>query len=229
MCSWCDDGWTGVQVPGAVQLEGGGYACGCAAGADLRARAQQRRAARALDSAAIPAKYSALTLDTWKQATHKCIEHTRAHTAVRQWLDKQAKPWLMVRGATGRGKTGLMCGALRHMLDNGRVGRFVCTMDMFDELKARFGGDTGSYLQALASVEVLAIDELVPPFSTDWRAGILFELIYRRDAAQLVTMFTSCATNEEIERALTTAGARRLVENSVVVEVGGKEIRHISR
>ena len=103
------------------------------------------------------------------------------------------------------------------------AGRFISTFDMFDEMKARFGGNVEEYAGALASVPVLMVDELVTPFQSSWRTQVLFELVWHRDAAQLPTIWT-CADEKRIVESVTEAGWRRIRDNSVRVELKGKEI-----
>lgn len=230
-CPIC--GGTGISPVGLAQMrriDVGMWACVCAAGERAWRSAQ---AAQATAQAALPAKYAGMTLDTYAAlgAVKKSVEKTRALREVREWLaqvcaGKMERPWLLLQGRTGRGKTGLAVGAMRALAEAGRACRFVATFDMLDEMKARFGGDVQEYTDALASVDVLVVDELVPPRITDWNRGVLFELVYRRDARQLVTVWTTAAGDDDIIAAIGEAGYRRLKENSRKVVVEGNEIHY---
>lgn len=218
-----------MYAPGMVVLGSEiGWACTCGAGEARREQARRDAAARMLGDSGIPKKFVALTLETFKEAGNKSIGHVRAAREVSEWVARPGRPWLIIRGQTGRGKTGLMCSALKLLAARGRSVTFVCSFDMMDEIKKRFGGDVQGYTGALAQVDVLAIDELVPPRVTEWQSSILFELIYRRDAAQLTTLMTTCATGEETVKAVTLSGIRRIDENAIKVVIDGKELRHVS-
>jgi hypothetical protein len=202
---------------------------------------------RRMVAAGIPAKFGALNLETFDQVTVKSLEKRKGLRLAREWVsgsvpgvpglgskgdgeqgsgaEYHAWPWLFVRGATGRGKTGLGIGVLKALIEQGRQGLYVASFDMIEEMKRQFGGDVSTYTEVLASVDVLMLDELVPPFITDWRRGVLFELLWRRDARRLTTILTTAASDEELAKAVTDAGVRRLVENSLVVRLEGKEIR----
>jgi DNA replication protein DnaC len=68
---------------------------------------------------------------------------------------------LVFIGPTGVGKTGLACAILLKALENGYRGRFIKAQDLFDELYASLADhSTRTFLQHLARIDVLLIDEL---------------------------------------------------------------------
>jgi len=207
-------------------LGDGWWACPrCEAGRAAIRLAQGARAQMAMANAQIPRKFAEWDLDSWGARTQKMIEKVAALRRVREWVEKPSRPWLFVCGGTGRGKTGLACGALKALALQGRQGYFVCTYDMFDEMKARFGGDEDGYKQALAQADVLVLDELVAVQQTTWRQGVLFELILRRDAGGRTTIFTSYEDRpERVSEAISEAGWRRVRDNSLLVRLEAKEI-----
>ena len=228
-CLICDEGVSPVGMPGMVQLGIGMWACTCDAGRALRDGQVKRQAQAAaktlLAGAEIPHKYEGYTFEGFRERTRKMVEKIGAAREAELWaIGQTERPWLFLWGKTGRGKTGLGVCALKTLMQTHQVeGRFISTFDMFDELKKRFGGETEAYVDALARVPVLLVDELVTPFNSAWRTQVLFELIWRRDASQLPTIWT-CADETKIVESITEAGWRRVRDNSVRVELGGKEI-----
>lgn len=200
----------------------------------VAARAAQASYARMMAEighANIPGKYAEATLETWRNAGSKAIEKVKAHTAVCNWVQhindgKLRRPWLFLLGKTRRGKTGLGIGALKALMLAGRTGAFVTAYDMLDAVKARFGGDTEAYTEALARVDVLMIDEIITEKLTDWRRDVLFSLIWRRDAERKITIITTASDNSTWIPALSEAGIARIDENSVRVVIEGKPLRY---
>lgn len=229
----CTVGW-----PGLVQIGNGLWACECDAGDrrldDYRARSAREHYADVLKAAQIPAKFAALDLSTFRQAVNKSVEKVKAHRLVSEWTSpptpprhgEGSKPWLFLYGKTGRGKTGLGVAALKALIGQGHVGEFVASFDMFTEMQSRFGGNVEEYTEALARVEVLMLDEIVPVQVTDWRRGVLFELLWRRDADQRPTIITTAVGTDVLIQAVTEAGWRRIRDNSVMVELAGNEINY---
>lgn len=228
-CPVCEGtGNSVVGYSGLAQIGLGTWACSCAAGQAVQAARQHEASAtqreEMLARAQIPDKYAAWDFSTFEARTRKSLEKTKALRLARDWVNQRTRPWLFLFGKTGRGKTGLGAAALRALIGQGRSGRFISTFDMFDEMKQRFGGDVEAYTDALAKIDALMIDEMVPAQVTDWRRGVLFELLWRRDAGQRITIMTTAAGTEVLQNAVTEAGWRRIRENAVMVELGGNEI-----
>ena len=240
-CLICENGYSPVGMPEMQKLGIGVWACTCEAGQQLLAKWQVQQVANRqrdlLGTADIPRKYEDWTLESFRPRVTKMVEKVSALREVSAWVEQGPQgpqPWLFLFGPTGRGKTGLGVGALKALIERtGLAGRFISTFDMFDEMKRRFGGDMEAYVDALAKVPLLLVDELVTPFSSAWRTQVLFELVWRRDAAQLCTIWT-CAYNpqksatdpvdDRIVQTVTEAGWRRLRDNALQVKLDGKEI-----
>ncbi|MDA8113148.1 MAG: ATP-binding protein [Acidithiobacillus sp.] len=247
-CPIClGSGVSTIGVMGMQQIGAGRWACVCEAGRQALAAHQASRGAAEIGAmlagAQIPAKFAGYDFESFRARTVKSVEKVKGLRMAREWtqtltLPSPAKagegeksgegvrPWLFLYGKTGRGKTGLGVAALKALIAAGHAGRFVASFDMFEEMKQRFGGDVEAYTQALADVELLMLDEIVPTQITDWRRGVLFELLWRRDADRKLTIMTTAAGTDVLTQAVTEAGWRRIRENSVMVELGGNEINY---
>jgi DNA replication protein DnaC len=97
-------------------------------------------------------------------------------------------------GEVGRGKTHLMVALLRELvLDRGISAKFVEFSHLLADIKQGFdvGQGTGVLLGPLASVGVLAIDELGKGRNTEFEGTVLDELVSRRYNAGLPILATT--------------------------------------
>lgn len=234
MCKCNNTGVTHIGYQGATRLGFGEWACECELGGQVlaarRAEARKAQLMQTINSAGIPRKYAEATLDTWRNAGRRAIEKVKAHKQVCDWVEMakagRGKPWLFLLGKTRRGKTGLGIGALKALIAEGHTAAFVSAYDMIDAVKARFGGNVEDYTEALASVDVLMLDELVTEKLTDWRRDVLFTLLWRRDAAQRITIITTAAGNEQWIPAISEAGVARIDENALRVVIEGRPLMY---
>ncbi len=101
---------------------------------------------------------------------------------------------LVLFGQVGRGKTHLLAAMLRYLVfEKGVQVRFIEFSHLLSELKVGFerGRGTGQTMNALASVEVLAIDELGKGRGTEFEHSVVDELISRRYNGVRTTLATT--------------------------------------
>lgn len=230
-CGIC--GGTGVArvgFDGLTRIGAGAWACVCPAGALALRQAQGARARAAVGNAGIPPLFAEMTLDTLLAKKRKSISHVQGVREAREWCalqERQPPPdkfWLLVKGKTGMGKTGLAVGVLKVLAEQGHTGLFLDTSEMFEEMKRRFGGDVESYTSALKQADALVVDEFVPKQVTEWKRQVLFDLVRYRAGHRKITIFTTLADWPEMTNTIGEDGARRMKEFGFLITLQGKEV-----
>lgn len=228
-CGICGgSGISRIGFDGLTRVGDGAWACVCEAGQAAARQAQGVMARRMMGSAGIPPLFADLTLDTLAKKKAKSISHVKGVREAREWCAIQErgaeKFWLLVKGKTGMGKTGLAIGAMKALMEQGHAGLFVDTSEMFDEMKARFGGDVESYTSALKHADALVVDDFVPRQVTDWKRQVLIDIVRHRAAHKRITIYTTLADWEAIRNVIGEDGERRVREFGFLIHLEGKEV-----
>jgi DNA replication protein DnaC len=158
-----------------------------------------------------------------------------ARRAANAWLRTDPRPNLYLHGETGAGKTGLVVGMLREVVERDlALVRLVNWLDYLEALRESYGqpGDAPPLLHGLDRVPVLCIDDLGAERPTEWALEQTATLVERRHREALPTIVTSNYSPEELAGRLgrdePVVGRRivsRLGDGAVVVRVGGKDRR----
>ncbi len=136
------------------------------------------------EAAAMPARHASSTMESFRQE----VDGAKPGWAyTRGWLDRyrpgQDNRGLVLSGKPGRGKTHLMCAAVRELVFRHGVSvRFVEFTHLLSRIREGIDQKNGeaTTLTPLAQVPVLAIDELGKGRKTDWELQIIDELVTRR-------------------------------------------------
>jgi DNA replication protein DnaC len=149
--------------------------------------------AEKFNAACIPARHVDCTLDSFDGSRAR-----PAFAAMKGWLERyrpgRENEGLVLYGEPGRGKTHLLCAAIRHLaLVHGVGARFIEFTHLVSAIKEGYDRGLGEarLLGPLVSVPVLAIDELGRGRATDWERSILDELVSRRYNARATILATT--------------------------------------
>lgn len=128
----------------------------------LVARDREREIEAALERAGVPAgcRFSKARLDTYRTPTDV---HAKAVSLCREAVESFGDgDGLLLVGEPGGGKTHLLVGMLHEAVSRKMSGLLITAEDFFMGLRSRMtGGETEeAYLNRLATVDVLALDDL---------------------------------------------------------------------
>lgn len=196
------------------------------------------------NAAGVPARHAECTFESFQAEVQGDRDPGPAKRRVSIWV-ANFKPGsgnrgLVIHGRPGRGKTHLLCAAVRELVfRHGIPVRFVEFTHLLSRIREGIDRNDGeaTTLTPLVQVPVLAIDELGKGRKTDWEQAILDELITRRYNTGGVllasTNFPWRAPERRGERTLATGGAEglgerlgeramsRLTETCEEIEAGG--------
>lgn len=166
---------------------------------------------------AIPKRYVWAAFEAPELAAR--VRDARAIELARSW---DGADRLVLRGKPGAGKTSLGVAAARaHVLADSERRSFAFA-DAADVAVARRNASLGAeaHLVALAlDVGLLVLDDLGA--EVDDRSGALADVIRARHAACLPTIVTTWCSGEELARRYGGGIARRVLDGSRIVDVGG--------
>lgn len=186
VCPLCDD--TGfVDRPGPPNPRGRTpkVRCRCSV---VKDRIDTFNAAR------IPARMRNAARTTFRPLRDNMDAFVRASALIEHWNPDGDNRGLVLYGDVGRGKTHLLVALVRDLVfERGVRARFVEFTHLLSEMKAHFDRKQGvsGLLDELATVEVLALDELGKGRNTEFEQMVVDELISRRYNAGLTLLATS--------------------------------------
>jgi DNA replication protein DnaC len=133
-------------------------------------------------------------------------------------------------GDTGVGKSGLAIGILLKALQNGYSGSFIKAQDLFDEMYASLADrSTRRFVNRLARIDLLVIDELSYINLKPEQANIFFKLVDERYAKKPTVITTNLEYEEWpnfLGNQLLTKGLlSRLRHNCHTIKIKGPSLR----
>lgn len=161
-----------------------------------------RRLERLLQS--LPEKYREYSWDTTLDHPDLDMKQQQLYsgiiTRVRNWglEGYREKPWLVLSGGLGIGKTRL---AVQSLMDLGKVGmpcEFIKVPELLSKLRQGFKDwSTDSLIEKYKNVEVLLLDDLGAENQTDWASETLFKIFdYRHDSRRLTIVTINVSATE---------------------------------
>ena len=120
------------------------------------------------------------------------------------WPPEQG--WLLLKGASGGGKTHIAAAIANRCLERGIPALFVVVPDLLDHLRAAYRPDADvSYDQLFDQVRnapALILDDLGTQSATPWAQEKLFQLINHRFNARLPTVVTTNVSLQSLDERL---------------------------
>jgi len=171
-----------------------------------RQQAQAARAAHLLRKSGLPDKYRAYTFASWLALPDDMRQGKRpALRAAWAWAESagapvaitdggEARPWLVLQGGLGLGKTGLAAAVVQHLVARSQAITFCRVQEMFIDIQSRYGKDDApsadDVLQAIQRAPRLILDEANIPNVTADKQRLMEEIIRYRHGHELTTIIT---------------------------------------
>jgi len=121
-----------------------------------------------------------------------------AFMAMKSLADGNDKPFCLIYGGVGNGKTHLCQAAVRELLSRGIDTRYYTVADLIALLKIGIQDNTtDKTIRALEKYPGLVLDDWGVEYGTEWEQSKLEQIIDRRYQERLITVVT---TNKEIDK-----------------------------
>jgi len=135
-----------------------------------------------INSACLPARYSAARLDSFTNFTGNGNEVVNRLSQWMREFDVERPRGLVLGGPVGVGKTYLVCAIAKNFAGKGISVRFIDFFQLLLELKAGYAQDKSdaSLLNELIEVDILFIDEMGKGRNSDWELSVLDQLVMGR-------------------------------------------------
>jgi DNA replication protein DnaC len=144
---------------------------------------RDRLRAAAFRAAGIPDRFKDCDIWHWQ---HGMDQQRRVWDAVRDYCTGLAHvvatgQCMVLLGAAGTGKTHLACGIVRHVIEKGGTARYATVLDAIGTIRATYsrGAEQSEQeaMEALCSVDVLALDEVGRQTDTGHEREMLFRIL----------------------------------------------------
>ncbi len=155
------------------------------------------------------------------------------------------KEGLLFSGEIGCGKTTLVCALIKELiLEKNEACFFIEFTELLSQVKAGYDKQESEtkFLEEIARIPILILDELGKGKQTDWETGIIDKIISQRYNAKKKTIFTTnysfkargAKKNEEmgeylieknLQQRLSAATFSRIMEMCQFIEITGKNLR----
>ncbi|PIC88231.1 DnaC replication protein [Sporosarcina sp. P20a] len=148
-------------------------------------------------------------------------------------FDKGIGDSLLIAGTYGTGKSHLSFSAAKKLMQDGHTALFLSVPKLFTKIKETFGNRSefseNDLLDYIASVDLLVLDDLGAEYTNlksgadNWAQTKLFEVIDSR--AGKSTIYTTNLSSKELEVKVNPRNFSRMMENTEIVKMNGKDYR----
>ena len=137
-----------------------------------------------------------------------------------------AKPWLLITGPSGAGKTSLAAAIANDRIGRGRAALYVVVPDLLDHLRAAYRKNAETpfpqLFEQVRSAPFLILDDLDAANPTDWAGEKIFQIANHRMTARLPTvLLASAAPGAALRRALPMLDRAALVDRHDLADAAG--------
>jgi hypothetical protein len=175
---------------------------------------------------ALAARWQACIPRRFQLAKWSALQASQLHDpdleSLRAWAEPPCERNLVIQGTVGTGKSYAAAAAVRPLHKEGHKIRFLPVEEMLDELRP---GGPERALAALASVDVLVVDDVGAERPTDWTAERFYAVVNRRWLEQLPTVFTTNLIPKELGEHVGQRAYSRMTGGAVRVTMIGPDRR----
>lgn len=245
-CDLCQDtGYRGWREPWNYPVAECEF-CDCGKGITARAfwarkdsEALQRKLNGLFSAAGIPPHFRDLTIDTMIERAGRDPGKAPAIDAVIQLknaghvldpVTKRYKSGLVLSGAFGCGKTGLLSPLLRHAIETGKSGLWVEVYDMIMAIQQGYSdGDSDAKLTAAQRADVVLLDDFGDVErdreETEDRRRIIYQLVNYRHNHALPMLITTNCTGAQLAKQFGARTIERVFESCAWINMAGRNLR----
>ena len=145
----------------------------------------------------------------------------------------RAKNCIMLFGAVGMGKTGLMAASANYLLNAGRSLIYIRQVDLIEEIQKRYGAEdypsAEDVLRDFKTAPLLFLDEIQDESNYPDRLQKIETLIDYRRASYLPTFMTTNLNQIEFREAWGDKTADRVINMAHWIRVGGIKLRQTEK
>jgi DNA replication protein DnaC len=148
-------------------------------------------------------------------------ESIRAIEVAKRWLESP-KPWLVLLGSSGQGKSIAAAWALRRCAEKGSTVAWA-QADTLAVLAGGFGGEERA--ERLRHVDVLVMDDIGTEHASEFSRSVMRGILQARHEDLLRTIVTSNQAGAEFRETVGVRLARRMRDECVAVELTGEPLK----
>lgn len=200
--------------------------------AEARKLAEQKAAEKTASLACIPKCFAGLDFKSFYTPT---MDQLNAVTAVRGWARRiyrgeRDKPWLILSGTVGTGKTHLACVCMNQLLSQCGTGLYASASQIVSNVTStwREKADTteSAVKKTLSEVGLLIVDEVGRGRSTnDLAKDVLFEIMDERYTSRKPTIFVTNCRSQDLQKTVDDAMYSRMRHLGIFVPMDWEDQR----
>jgi len=133
---------------------------------------------------------------------------------------------LLLHGGYGTGKSHLSVSVTKKLMERGKECLFLSLPKLLTKIKETYnnkGVTEDELLEVIQRVDLLVLDDLGAEHNTEWSVSKLFEII--DDRAGKSTIYTTNLSSKELKKRFNERNFSRLMENTDIIIMNGRDYR----